>query len=161
MSSKHAIDLAEKIQQLQADRQRHAQAMATIDQVLAQIDQALRTVTPPPRPATETAPSSGADAILHEVPPRPVRHRGRFERTGVDSVLDFIRQQANPTTAEINAHWRAEGRKGTANVTLLKLLKDNRIRREEDPTIRGSRYRLAQSGKDFRPAKMEVAAYSK
>jgi hypothetical protein len=160
MSSKHAIDLAEKIQQLQADRQRHAQAMATIDQVLAQIDQALRGVTPPPRPTAETPASSGS-AILREVPPRPVRHRGRFERTGVDSVLDFIRQQANPTTAEINAHWRAEGRKGTANVTLLKLLKDNRIRREEDPTIRGSRYRLAQSGKDFRPAKMEVAAYSK
>ena len=156
MSSKHAtnLDLAVKIQQLQADRQRHLQAMAAIDQVLAQIDQALRSVDPD---APQVSPPNPAFPTVH----REVRHRGRFERTGIDSVLDFIRQHDNPTTAQINAHWRAQGRKGTANVTLLKLLKDGLIRREEDPTIRGSRYRLAQSGRDSRPQKAEVATSGK
>ena len=56
---------------------------------------------------------------------------------------------------------RTEGRKGTANVTLLKLLKDGLIRREEDPAIRGSRYRLAQSGKDSRPQNVEEAVFGK
>jgi hypothetical protein len=159
MSPKHAIDLAEQIQQLQADRQRHLQAMATIDRVLAQIDHALRGVTPSASPSPE-APVSD-NVIRLEVPAHAVRHRGRFERTGIDSVLDFIRRNANPTTAQINAHWRAEGRKGTANVTLLKLLKDQVIRREEDPSVRGSRYRLAQSGDDARPTKIEVAVFGK
>ena len=157
MSSKHATDLAEKIQQLQADRQRHLQAMAAIDQVLAQIDQALRSV--PTDPAQ--SPSLATFPTVHREVPRPVRHRGRFEHTGTDSVLDFIHHNANPTTAQINAHWRAEGRKGTANVTLLKLLKEGLIRREEDPAIRGSRYRLAQSAKDSHPQKLEVALLGK
>jgi hypothetical protein len=159
MSPKHAIDLAQQIQQLQADRQRHLQAMATIDRVLAQIDHALRGVTPSASPAPETP--SPDNVVRLEVPNHLVRHRGRFERTGIDSVLEFIRQNANPTTAEINAHWRAEGRKGTSNVTLLKLLKDRVIRREEDPSVRGSRYRLAPSGDDARPPVIEVAVFRK
>jgi hypothetical protein len=158
-SSNHATDLAEKIQQLQADRQRHVEAMATIDRVLAEIDQALRGVAPAPSQPS-AAPPAPDGVIRREVPTTPIRHRGRFNRTGIDSVLDFIRHHTNPTTSEINAHWRNEGRKGTVNVTLLKLLKDGLILREGDPGIRGSRYRLAQSGSD--PSrKIEVAVFSK
>jgi hypothetical protein len=140
MLLQHANDLAGKIQQLQADRQRHVDAMAAIDRVLDQIGAALQVVPPSVLNVGETA----ADGVVRREVPEP-RRRGRFEKTGVDSVLDFVRERGNPSTAEINAHWHAEGRKGTANVTLLKLLNDGTIRREQDPAVRGSRYRLADA----------------
>jgi hypothetical protein len=150
MSSQNTSDLARKIQQLQADRQHHVEAMAAIDRVLGTIDQALRGAIPEDPPTT----AGGGDgaAVHREAPATEPRRRGRFQLTGVDSVLDFIRRQVDPSTAEINAHWRNEGRKGTANVTLLKLLKDGMIRREADPTIRGSRYRAANRNASAAPA---------
>lgn len=143
MLSQHANDLAGKIQQLQVDRQRHLEAMAAIDRVLDQIGAALD-VAPKPAPRDRAAATPGDSVVRREVSPEP-RRRGRFDKTGIDSVLDFIRERGNPTTAEINAHWHTEGRKGTANVTILKLLQDGSIRREQDPLIRGSRYLLADA----------------
>lgn len=142
MLLQHANDLAGKIQQLQVDRQRHLEAMAAIDRVLDQIGAALKVA---PTSASRSQPSASADdsVVRREVP--PPRRRGRFDKTGIDSVLDFVRERGSPSTSEINAHWHAEGRKGTANVTILKLLNDGSIRREQDPAIRGSRYRLADA----------------
>ena len=140
MQLQHADDLAGKIQQLQVDRQRHLEAMAAIDRVLDQIGAALDVV---PRPAKTATQDDGV--VRREVPLLQPRRRGRFDKTGIDSVLEFVRERGNPTTAEINAHWHAEGRKGTANVTILKLLHDGSIRREQDPAIRGSRYLLADA----------------
>ena len=152
MSPQHATDLAGKIQQLQADRQRHVDAMAAIDRVLGQIGDAVRGL-----PAAQAAGATSAPAPA--VPQAFVtsatrRHRGTFERTGVDSVLDFIRRHGDPTTADINAHWRNEGRRATANVTLLKLLKAGIIRREVDHGIRGSRYCL----NDHEPSRPAIEA---
>jgi hypothetical protein len=140
MLLQHANDLAGKIQQLQVDRQRHVEAMAAIDQVLDQIGDALKVVPPA---LLKDAPAVADDVVRREIP--EPRRRGRFEKTGIDSVLDFVRERGNPSTAEINTHWHAEGRKGTANVTLLKLLNSGAIRREQDPSVRGSRYRLADA----------------
>ena len=143
MQLPQANDLAGRIQQLQVDRQRHLDAMAAIDRVLDQIGAALQ-VAPKPagRESTASVARNDDGVVRREVPPQP-RRRGRFDKTGIDSVLDFIRERGNPTTAEINAHWHAEGRKGTANVTILKLLQDRSVRREQDPAIRGSRYLAA------------------
>ena len=136
----HVNDLAGKIQQLQVDRQRHVEAMAAIDRVLDQIGAALEVATKP----TARAATQDDGVVRREVPPEP-RRRGRFDKTGIDSVLEFVRERGNPTTSDINAHWHAEGRKGTANVTILKLLHDGSIRREQDSAIRGSRYLLADA----------------
>jgi hypothetical protein len=144
MQSQHANDLAGKIQQLQVDRQRHLEAMAAIDRVLDQIGAALE-VAPKPAPRDGAATTASGDSVVRREVFSEPRRRGRFEKTGIDSVVDFIRERCNPTTAEINAHWHAEGRKGTANVTILKLLQDGSIRREQDPLIRGSRYLLAEA----------------
>jgi hypothetical protein len=145
MQLPQANDLAGRIQQLQVDRQRHLDAMAAIDRVLDQIGAALQVAPKPAGRERATAAARGDDGVVRrEVPPQP-RRRGRFDKTGIDSVLDFIRERGNPTTAEINAHWHAEGRKGTANVTILKLLQDRSVRREQDPAIRGSRYSLADA----------------
>jgi hypothetical protein len=141
MQSTPELDLAARIRQLQADRQKHAEAIAAIDQVLNRVGAALQA-----NRANVTA--NGGHA--HQDVPGGVgtsgkRRRGRFAHTADQSVLAFIGERGEPSTAEINAHWRNEGRLGTSNVTLLRLLKSGLIRRVEDPTVRGSRYVLAES----------------
>lgn len=134
-------NLAEMIQQLEADRRRHAEAIDAIDQVLAQVSKVVGVARlDSPDVAQGLARTANID----------VRRRGKFEHTGEQSVLQFIGMRGSPTTAEINAHWRAEGRRGVANVILLKLLKQGLIRRQMDPKIRGSRYLITPSGQTER-----------
>src|SRR3954454_24784899 len=134
-------DLGERIRRLEHDREQHAREIAAIDQILAQVSRAvgnLRGISDLPQMpeyATAAAPRL-------EIPTRG--RRGKFSQTGERSVLGLIREQGDPTTAEINAHWRREGRRGAANVILLRLLKCGLIRREADPNVRGSRYRLTE-----------------
>jgi hypothetical protein len=70
------------------------------------------------------------------------RRYQKLPQTGEESVLTFVREHGNPSTAEINDHWRGEGRPGVANPTVARLLKRGALRRENDPTVRGSRYRI-------------------
>jgi hypothetical protein len=145
MLTRYQSDLAEQIKRLQVDRQRHAQAMAEIDDVLARINDALNAVRSIPAMERAVSGHEGRAPIMTEIfPQQPRRRRGRFNQTAIQSVLAFIGERGNPSTAEINGHWRVEGRKGTVNVTLLKLLNEGRIRRVQDDAIRGSRYTLAE-----------------
>src|SRR3954464_3060084 len=131
-------NLAEMIQQLEADRRRHAEAIEAIDDVLSQVGRvvSLARLDPGDFPVPPT---------LLNLPHTP-RRRGKFELTGERSVLQFISRRGSPTTAEINEHWRAEGRRGVANVILLKLLKQGLIQRRLDAGIRGSRYLTTPAG---------------
>jgi hypothetical protein len=135
MLSNTELDLAEKIKQLQLDRDRHAEAIADIDRVLRRVSDALKTMQQ----------GSNSESIPPSTSSREPRRRGKFSQTAEQSVLTFIQSKGNPSTAEINAHWRSEGRKGTANVTLLKLLKETVIRRVADSGVRGSRYIASSS----------------
>ena len=157
MLTQYQSDLAEQIKRLEADRQRHAQAMAEIDQVLAQINDALAAVRSIPGMSHQEHARGYEERVSAEVFGQPSRRRGRFNQTAIQSVLGFIRDRGNPSTAEINAHWRSEGRKGTVNVTLLKLLKDGLIRRVQDSSVRGSRYTLA-ADRPVTPDRQETAA---
>jgi|GEM_PF-839170 len=140
---KHTVEheLAQKIRQLQADREKHAQAIAHIDQVLSRVESALSGI----RAATTNAPAAPLKPVLetlaHSVP-RPRRKYQKFALTGEESVLQFIRTHGNPTTAEVNENWHAEGRTGVANPLLARLLKSGLIEREADPSVRGSRYHV-------------------
>ena len=123
-------NLAEMIQQLEADRRRHAEAIQAIDSVLSQVGRAvsLARLDPGDFPVPSLT-----------LPPAP-RRRGKFELTGERSVLQFVARKVNPTTAEINEHWKSEGRPGVANPTVARLLKRGLLKRENDPAVRGSRY---------------------
>ena len=135
--------LADEIRRLETERQNYAAAMAEIDRILQRIDATLKerrpdTLARGSTPASLLSPKGDNPDLTSETE----RRRGRFKQTAVASILEYIGRFGNPSTAEINAHWRAEGRKGTANVTLLKLLKQGLILRQTDPTVRGSRYVL-------------------
>ena len=145
----HERDLAEKIRQLEEDRQRHARAIAEIDGILARIQQALTVVhdrvpaggAPSPAPSTRLPPPP--EAASPASGDRPRRRYQKLPQTGEESVLAFVRDHGKPTTAEINDHWKSEGRPGVANPTVARLLKRGLLQRENDPSIRGSRYRVA------------------
>jgi hypothetical protein len=129
-------NLAEMIQQLQADRRRHAEAIEAIDEVLSQVG----------RVVSHARIDTGDFPVPSLSGAAGTRRRGKFELTGERSVLQFVAKKGNPTTAEINEHWRSEGRRGVANVILLKLLKQGLIRRLVDAGIRGSRYLTTEAG---------------
>ncbi|MDB5318648.1 MAG: hypothetical protein JWN40_279 [Phycisphaerales bacterium] len=145
-TSKHGpeSDLAAKIRQLQADRQQHAQAINEIDQVLHRVENALAELKAMTTRSSGHVPSHAAA----DTADRPRRHYQKFELTGEESVLDFIRREGHPSTAEINNNWHAQGRTGVANPILARLLKRGLLERESDPTVRGSRYRLTPQPAD-------------
>ena len=136
----HEQALAEKIHQLQEDREHHARAIAEIDGILARIQEAL---------AVLHDRQLGSPDALGLPPPqldegeRPRRRYQKLPQTGEESVLAFVRDHGSPTTAEINDHWKAEGRPGVANPTVARLLKRGLLQRQNDPAVRGSRYSIA------------------
>jgi len=130
-------NLAEMIRRLEADRRRHSAAIAAIDEVLSQVSKVVGTAC---HNEVETASDVSVATIASMI---DLPRRRKFEQTGERSVLDFIKARGNPTTSEINAHWKSSGRRGVANVILLRLLKQGAIRRELHSDVRGSRYVLA------------------
>jgi hypothetical protein len=150
-----SMTLSERIIQLENERNEHAEAIAAIDRALAGVSAALghfRELLP----SDSSDQTQRVDVVIGQA--RSMRRRGRFTMTAEASVLEFIRSSAAPTTAQINAHWRAESRCGTANVTLLKLLKQRQIQRVADPAIRGSRYMIAQFSEANKTPSEQIAS---
>ena len=136
--------LADKIRTLQEDRVKHLKAIEEIDRVLERVNNVLGAVEAAGGGGPATRGSPAAATVGKSDATRSRHKRGRFAKVAEESVIDFIRDTGTPSTAEINAHWRREGRKGTANVTLFKLLREGRIRRIADDSVRGSRYAAAK-----------------
>jgi len=141
-----SADLYRTIQRLESDRERHAREIAAIDAILAEVSKAVSSLQG--SAGLERTGMADVAPVLESLNVNVYR-RGKFEQTGERSVLAFIAREGNPDTSRINLHWRSEGRRGSANVILLRLLKSGAIVREADDLVRGSRYRVApvvQSG---------------
>jgi len=119
-------DLAAKVRRLQKERARHVQAIAEIDNVLRRIHDVL----------------SGLELHSGDSDVRSRRRYQKLELTGEESVIEFVRTCGNPSTAQVNDHWKAQGRLGVANPIIARLIKRGVLRREDDQSVRGSRYRL-------------------
>ena len=146
MISQLNSDLIDEIKALQANRQKHAEAIAAIDAVLSRIGQTLTSMR-----AANGAPDSiqgaGDSGPIPEISFRPITRSRKYRKlplTGDEFVLDLIRRQGSPTTHQINTLWRAQGRGGVANNVIGRLLKQGLIEREHLEDQRGSKYRLTE-----------------
>src|SRR5205814_31141 len=74
------------------------------------------------------------------LPPRTHRRAARSTPAARRGPASTSSGRGEPTTAEVNAHWRAEGRRGVANAEITRLIRAGSIRRVSDPAVRDSRY---------------------
>ena len=64
--------------------------------------------------------------------------------TANEFVLAFVQSKKNPTSQEINQHWKSSGRLGAADNSLSLLTKSKMLKRIPlGEGIRGSRYTAA------------------
>jgi hypothetical protein len=144
MIAKSTANLTQRIQHLLEERQQHAEALARIDQILGGVSAALK--------GASVASANGKNLVAGSLAPQSPavkgkkrrRGRGHFSMSAQESILSFVKQQRNPTTAEINRHLKGEGRSSSANNALGKLVGEKNLKRTPlGKGIRGSRYSLA------------------
>jgi hypothetical protein len=134
---------SEQIRKLLEDRERHAKAMQSIDATLQQVRKLLASDSNFGRPGRGSRGRVGRPPGKTATTRRKKRSRGRFETSGDVSVLQFVQEKGSPSTREINAHWKSEGRRGSADNALSKLVKEKKLKRRSTPDERGSRYTVA------------------
>ena len=141
-----ADELARMIDELQQERQEHLNAIARIDDTFERFGIQPASNAPSPAATKRKAPTR------KRAPSKKTTRRRRrqtFDKTGEESVLDFVRQSNDPPNArEVNEHWNGEGRGGKADNTLSRLVKAGQLERVDVPGERGGRYRLADSASE-------------
>ena len=70
------------------------------------------------------------------------RVRGKFEITGDELIIRFVRKLGCPTTEEIRRHWESEGRRGKAENNLTQLVKTGQLKRTKLEGKPGSTYSI-------------------
>lgn len=123
------LNIARRIETLRAERERHSQEIEKIDATLEQIKAALGMKIAGRTPMAAAPSKTGRS-----------RRRRTFAVNGLQSVLNFVKENKNATTATINANWKSEGRAGRADVTLGKLVAEKKLKRVKLKGERGSRY---------------------
>jgi hypothetical protein len=136
--------LANRVQQLLDERQEHEDAVQRINQTLESIQSLLGTPEVYLKRGRRPAPTPIVGAAPAQTPSKRGR-RGEFAITGEESILAFVHEREKPTTKDINAHWKEEGRGGSADSLLGKLVKDKRLTRNPLGGKLGSEYTLASS----------------
>jgi hypothetical protein len=139
-------DLSGQIQILLAEKQHHTEALGRIDETLQKVASLLglgaqtavrRGPGRPPKTLSATP-----KPVVKATPPLKGKRRW-FSVTAEQSILDFVSKSDGPTTKDVNKHWKAEGRGGTADNTLSLMVKKQAIKRVPLEGKHGSRYVLA------------------
>src|SRR5580658_4382129 len=132
------VALMQRIQQFVQQRQEHANAISRIDKTLDHVSAALGNGAI----RHGRAKKSTSLRVAAEAPPvkRSKRRRRKFATSAETSILLFVKEHKNPTTQEIKKHWAGEGRGGTADNTLSKLVKERKLKRTPLHGQRGSTY---------------------
>jgi len=125
-----AAALAGMIEKLQAQRKEYAAKLAEIDAIFARCG--IQPLSAPAGRAPGAAPVSDRR-----------RTRRKFKVTANELILAFVKERGSATTAEINEHWRRNGRAGKADNTISALVKEGKLKRKKLPGERGSSYSVA------------------
>ena len=157
----NASELAQIIENLKAERAEHEKKIAEIDSIFEKYGIDADAVTrskPGPKPGSKRTKkkagkkktgkkSASKKATTKKTTKKRGAKRGRkrqtFARSGEEEVLEFVRKSGTPNSAEVNAHWESQGRKGRADNALSKLVRDGKLKRVANPGERGSRYAIA------------------
>lgn len=129
-------ELAAVIAHLQQQRQEYVAALAEIDRIFKRCG-----IEPAPAPK----PSRQGRRAAKQPTARARRRRPQFSKTATQSILDLVRQggRKGVGSSAIAAHWKSEGRAGQPYVTLGKLVKARKLRRQDLKGQRGSQYFIA------------------
>lgn len=68
--------------------------------------------------------------------------RGKFKQTAEEMILRLLKERKSLTRRDVNAAWKKEGRSGTSDVTLGKMIKAKKLIRSKVKGQRGSEYRV-------------------
>lgn len=130
--------LTSQIESLLAKREELQSAIEEIDATLERASSVLHIPGRPGRPrGTTKAVSNGRGRGGRR------RKRGNFSMSGDESILAFIKKAGSPSTKEVNQHWKSEGRGGSADNALTKLVKLKKLKRSSVKGQRGSQYSVA------------------
>ncbi len=132
--------LTGQIEALLRSRMAHESAIEQIDATLGRIKIALGgsgTVVKRGRPPGSTNVTKVAGGKKRR------RRRGKFTMSGDQSILAFVKSAGSPTTKDVNQHWKSEGRGGSADNALTKLVKTKKLKRINLKGVRGSKYSVA------------------
>lgn len=136
--------LAQQIESLLNAKLEHQSAIEAIDATLEQIQSMLRGGITPARRGRPPGSGNVAGKGAKTGPQRGGRRKRRtFATSGDESILAFIKKAGSPTTKEVNQHWKSEGRGGSADNALTKLVKIKKLKRINTPGERGSKYSIA------------------
>ena len=141
-----ATDLSGQIQNLLAEKQQHTEALSRIDETLQKVASLVGMNSQMPVRRGRGRPpkmlSAAPTPVVKATPPLKGKRRW-FSVTAEQSILDFVSKSGSPTTKEVNQHWKAEGRGGTADNTLSLMVKKRGIKRAPIEGKHGSRYVVA------------------
>ena len=133
------MDFGVRVRELVSERQHLARELARIDETLNGIRGALSGLTGPNGTAATARPGESSS----ETPRRRKRGRRGFFATTADELILSVVGNRGATTQEIKERWKGEGRGGTADNALSKMVKEGRLKRSALKEGRGSQYTAA------------------
>ena len=142
-----ATELSKTINKLRSERNELATRIAEIDKLFTDLGISTGASDVPVKARRGRKPGSKnavPAAAVAAAPTGKRRKRGSFEKSGEESVLEFVTAAGKPNALEVNEHWQKEGRGGKADNTLSKLVKEGKIKRlPAKEGERGGRYAAA------------------
>ena len=155
MAKETIAKLKSLVERLQKERQAHVNAVAEIDAGLEAMGIETQSAggrpvkragkRKPGRPKSKKASKSTRAKKTKKSKKSKRRKRGQFAKSGLDSVVSFVKQQGKngATGAQITKHWKTEGRAGNPYNTLGLLVRHRKLKRQNIKGERGSRYTAA------------------
>ena len=146
-----ARQLTSMINKLKAERQKHADALRSLDEIFEKIGITTHLAEEEEKPRSRRPPGKrrpGRSPKKANAPTTAIKKgggRGKFKTSGNDSIMAFVKKAGKKgvTTGEIVKHWKSEGRSGDGYNTLGQLVKEKKLKRQKIEDGMGSRYTTA------------------